>query len=80
MVFLLFLQEESNGEAKLGVFKYTRPNEIKERIKAMASEYNIDVKGTVIVGFTPDEVYDMAYKALSEGDTMAWKNSKLYRM
>ena len=73
-------QGESNGETKLGVFNYSRPNEIKERIKTLASKYNIDVKQTVIVGFTPDEVYDMAYKALSEGDTMAWKNSRLHRM
>jgi radical SAM superfamily enzyme YgiQ (UPF0313 family) len=61
------------------VFNYTRPSEIKERIRTLASEHNIDVKGTVIVGFTP-EVYDMAHKALSKGETMAWKNSQLHRM
>ena len=62
------------------VFNYTRPNEIKQRIESLASQHGIGVKETVIVGYTPDEVYQMAYKALSEGDIMVWKTNQLHRM
>ena len=65
---------------KQHAFNYAKPNEIKERIEMLASEYDIGVKSAAIVGFTPDEVYDLAYQALSKGNAMAWKNSHLHRM
>ena len=46
----------------------------------MMSNLEIGLMDTIIVGFTPDEVYKMAHKALTEGDTMAWKHNQLHQM
>ena len=61
--------------------KYTSPSEIRERVENLASKYNISVSNeATIVGFTPDEVYNMALRALSDGNTMAWRSVQQHRM
>lgn len=45
----------------------------------MAAKRDVKLYGTKLVGFTPDEAYKRAVKALCEGNAMAWKHSE-YRM
>ena len=46
----------------------------------MAAKKGVELYGTKLVGFTPDEAYRRAIKAVSDGNAAAWKYSKHYRM
>lgn len=79
-ISLFFKDQSHKSQTEQAVYNYTSPNEIRDRIKKLASENRIGVKETTVVGFIPDEVHKMAYEALSQGNTMAWKTMKHYRM
>ncbi|XP_067043433.1 uncharacterized protein [Acropora muricata] len=62
-----------------GNFQYTSSEGIESRVRELAALRDIKLYGTKLVGFTPDEAYRRAVKALSEGNATAWKHSE-YRM
>ncbi|EDO44840.1 predicted protein [Nematostella vectensis] len=63
-----------------GTFNYTSANNIEERIKEMASTAGVELYGTKVVGYTPEEAYHRAKNALEQGNSTAWETSKEYRM
>lgn len=75
-ITVLWLQELSSE----GYFQYTSPEVIETRVGELAARKGVKLYGTKLVGFTPDEAYRRAVKALHEGNTSAWKHSTEYRM
>lgn len=63
-----------------GLFQYTSPEEIENRVREMAAKKNVKLYGTKLVGFTPEEAYRRAVNALSQENATAWKCSAEYRM
>ena len=72
----IYLQEVSSE----GLFQYTSPEEIENRVREMAAKKNVKLYGTKLVGFTPEEAYQRAVNALSQENATAWKCSAEYRM
>lgn len=54
-----------------GNFQYTSSEGIESRVRELAALRDIKLYGTKLVGFTPDEAYRRAVKALSEGNATA---------
>ncbi|XP_068673500.1 uncharacterized protein [Montipora foliosa] len=71
--------EASKEPSSDGNFQYTHPEEIETKVRKLAAVRDMQLHGTRLVGFTPDEAYRRAVKALYEGNAMAWKHSE-YRM
>lgn len=76
VLIVLWLQELSSE----GHFQYTSPEVIETRVGELVAKEGVKLYGTKLVGFTPDEAYRRAVKALCEGNASAWKHSTEYRM
>ena len=63
-----------------GRFQYTRADEIEQRVRDLVAAKGIQIHGTKLVGFTPDEAYHRAAKALCAGNATAWVTAMEYRM
>lgn len=72
--------EASKELSSEGNFQYTSPEVIETRVGDLAARKGVKLYGTKLVGFTPDEAYRRAVKALLEGNASAWKHSTEYRM
>lgn len=72
--------EASKEVSSEGLFQYTSPEEIENRVREMAAKKNVKLYGTKLVGFTPEEAYQRAVNALSQENATAWKCSAEYRM
>ncbi|XP_022092338.1 uncharacterized protein LOC110980206 [Acanthaster planci] len=53
--------------------RYTSPAEIEARVKDLASEHDVGLVGTSIIGFTPHEAEELAIHALQTGQTELWR-------
>ncbi|XP_031567585.1 uncharacterized protein LOC116302436 [Actinia tenebrosa] len=57
-----------------GQIQYTKAEEIENKIKGLANTRGVDTFGSKLVGFTPNEAYFRAEKALLEGNATVWKS------
>ena len=61
-----------------GKYLYTPSEVITKRIQEETG-VEIDILGTIIVGFTPEEAESLAIKSLTEGIPDMWKLRTIYR-
>lgn len=52
---------------------YTPPQRIEQRVRELAMRENIETVGTALIGFTPEQAYDMTIQSLRKGDRERWK-------
>ncbi|XP_072022396.1 glutamate formimidoyltransferase-like [Amphiura filiformis] len=83
-----FLKEKSNTgeclENKSGTifdhYSYTSAEVIENKVRTLASERGVDVIGTALIGFTPDQALNLAIKALRSEQSEYWKTRTDVRM
>ncbi|KAJ8037302.1 Formiminotransferase N-terminal subdomain-containing protein [Holothuria leucospilota] len=62
------------------VWHYTSPQTIEKRVREMADKENIELIGTALVGFTPEEAFTLACECLKCGDREIWRTRNTYHM
>ncbi len=55
---------------------YTSPAVIEARVKTLAAEQGVALEGSSVIGFTPQEAYELAVHALQTGKAEFWRTRK----
>ncbi|XP_071797469.1 glutamate formimidoyltransferase-like [Asterias amurensis] len=55
---------------------YTSPAVIEARVKVLAEEQGVTLEGSSVIGFTPQEAYELAVHALQTGKAEFWRTRK----
>ncbi|XP_071493288.1 uncharacterized protein [Diadema antillarum] len=62
------------------VLDYTPPDVIEQRVRELAVEKQIELVGTALVGFRPEQAWKVAMEALKTGQDQFWKTRNILRM